>query len=53
MEKGLAGYITTQGGRHVAFAFYVGAMSGPKDEDTSEVAGQILGGMAAATYLNL
>jgi PBP4 family serine-type D-alanyl-D-alanine carboxypeptidase len=53
IEKGLAGYITTRGGRHVAFAFYAGAMRGPKDEDTGEVAGQILGGMAAATYLNL
>ena len=47
------GYITTRGGRHVAFAFYIGAMQGPKDEDTGSVAGQILGGMAAATYLNL
>jgi len=28
-------------------------MRGPKDEDTGEVAGQVLGGMAAATYLNL
>jgi hypothetical protein len=28
-------------------------MRGPKDEDTGEVAGQILGGMAAATYLTL
>jgi PBP4 family serine-type D-alanyl-D-alanine carboxypeptidase len=53
VEKGLAGYITTRGGRHVAFAFYIGAMRGPKDEDTGEVAGQILGAMAAATYLNL
>ncbi len=53
VEKGLAGYITTKGGRHVAFAFYIGAMNGPHDEDTGEVAGQILGGMAAATYLNL
>ncbi len=53
VEKGLAGYITTRGGRHVAFAFYIGAMNGPHDENTGEVAGQILGGMAAATYLNL
>ncbi|HET6277075.1 MAG TPA: D-alanyl-D-alanine carboxypeptidase/D-alanyl-D-alanine-endopeptidase [Candidatus Cybelea sp.] len=53
VEKGLAGYITTKGGRHVAFAFYIGAMNGPHDEDTGEVAGQILGGMAAATYLTL
>jgi|SRR5580700_2341660 PBP4 family serine-type D-alanyl-D-alanine carboxypeptidase len=53
VEKGLAGYITTRDGHHVAFAFYIGAMIGPHDEDTGEVAGQILGGMAAATYLNL
>lgn len=53
IEKGLAGYITTRGGHHVAFAFYIGAMRGPKNEDTGEVAGQILGAMAAATYTNL
>jgi PBP4 family serine-type D-alanyl-D-alanine carboxypeptidase len=53
IEKGLAGYITTRGGHHVAFAFYIGAMPGPHDEDTGEVAGQILGAMAAATYTQL
>jgi PBP4 family serine-type D-alanyl-D-alanine carboxypeptidase len=52
-EKGLAGYTTTRSGRHVAFAFYIGAMNGPHDEDTGHVAGEILGGMAAATYLSL
>jgi D-alanyl-D-alanine carboxypeptidase len=52
-EKGLAGYITTRGGRHVAFAFYLGAMNGPHGEDTGHVAGEVLGAMAAATYLNL
>jgi D-alanyl-D-alanine carboxypeptidase/D-alanyl-D-alanine-endopeptidase (penicillin-binding protein 4) len=52
-EKGLAGYTTTRSGRHVAFAFYIGAMNGAHDEDTGAVAGQILGGMAAATYLEL
>ncbi len=52
-EKGLAGYITTRGGRHVAFAFYIGAMNGPHDEDTGAVAGQILGAMATATYESL
>jgi PBP4 family serine-type D-alanyl-D-alanine carboxypeptidase len=52
IEKGLAGYITTRGGHHVAFAFYISAMPGPHDEDTGAVAGQILGAMAAATYLN-
>jgi D-alanyl-D-alanine carboxypeptidase len=53
VEKALAGYITTRGGHHVAFAFYIGAMNGPKGEDTGPVAGQILGAMAAETYLNL
>lgn len=53
VEKGLAGYITTRGGHHVAFAFYLSAMNGPHDEDTGHVAGEILGGMAAATYLSL
>lgn len=53
IEKGLAGYITTRGGRHVAFAFYISAMKGPHDEDTGTVAGQILGAMAAATYAAL
>ena len=53
IEKGLAGYTTTCSGRHVAFAFYLGAMNGPKDEDTGHVAGEILGGMAAATYQSL
>ncbi len=52
-EKGLAGYVTTRTGRHVAFAFYIGAMNGPHDEDTGVLAGQILGAMAAATYERL
>lgn len=53
IEKGLAGYITTRGGRHVAFAFYIGTMKGPHGEDTGPVAGQILGAMASATYERL
>jgi PBP4 family serine-type D-alanyl-D-alanine carboxypeptidase len=53
VEKGLAGYITTRHGRHVAFAFYISAMNGPHDEDTGSVAGQILGAMAGATYESL
>ncbi len=50
VEKALAGYVTTKQGRHIAFAFFISAMKGPHDEDTGEVAGQILGAMAAATY---
>jgi PBP4 family serine-type D-alanyl-D-alanine carboxypeptidase len=53
IEKGLAGYITTRRGRHVAFAFYISAMRGPVDENTGTIAGEILGAMAAATYENL
>jgi len=53
VEKGLAGYITTRGGRHVAFAFYISAMKGPHDEDTGAIAGQILGAMATATYASI
>jgi PBP4 family serine-type D-alanyl-D-alanine carboxypeptidase len=53
VEKGLAGYITTRGGRHVAFAFYISAMNGPHDEDTGALAGQILGAMASAVYEEL
>lgn len=53
VEKALVGYITTRGGHHVAFAFFIGAMNGLQGEDTGPVAGQILGAMAAATYLNL
>jgi PBP4 family serine-type D-alanyl-D-alanine carboxypeptidase len=52
-EKGLAGYTTTRSGRRVAFAFYIGAMNGPHDEDTGHVEGEILGGMATATYESL
>jgi D-alanyl-D-alanine carboxypeptidase/D-alanyl-D-alanine-endopeptidase (penicillin-binding protein 4) len=53
VEKGLAGYITTRNGHHVAFAFYLSAMLGPHDEETGAVAGQILGKMATATYESL
>ena len=53
VEKGLAGYITTRGGHHVAFAFYIGAMNGPHDEDTGAGRRADSRGMAAATYLSL
>ncbi|HEY1976539.1 MAG TPA: D-alanyl-D-alanine carboxypeptidase/D-alanyl-D-alanine-endopeptidase [Candidatus Baltobacteraceae bacterium] len=53
VEKGLAGYMTTRNGHHVAFAFYLSAMLGPHDEETTAVAGQILGAMASATYTSL
>lgn len=53
VEKGLAGYITTRGGHHIAFAFFISAILGHHGEDTGPVAGQILGGMAGATYTSL
>ena len=55
--KGLAGYITTSHGRHVAFAFYINRMEGKHSVDTSKdaahTAGEFLGSMATATYLTL
>jgi D-alanyl-D-alanine carboxypeptidase/D-alanyl-D-alanine-endopeptidase (penicillin-binding protein 4) len=53
ISKGLAGYLTTSHGRHVAFAFYLDHIEGPANEDTGHVAGEILGSMATATYTNL
>jgi len=53
ISKGLAGYLTTSHGRHVAFAFYLDHIEGPANEDTGNVAGEILGSMATATYTNL
>lgn len=53
VTKGLAGYLTTSNGRHLAFAFYLGAFKGPHAEDTGSVAGQILGAMANAAYVGL
>lgn len=53
VTKGLAGYVTTSHGRHLAFAFYIGPFKGPHDEDTESVAGQILGAMANAAYVSL
>jgi D-alanyl-D-alanine carboxypeptidase/D-alanyl-D-alanine-endopeptidase (penicillin-binding protein 4) len=54
VEKGLAGFMTTKRGHHVAFAFYTSAMQGKSEqENTGNVAGQILGAMATATYTSL
>lgn len=55
--KGLAGYMTTHSGHHVAFAFYINRMSGKNsiydDKDATHAAGELLGQMATATYLSL
>lgn len=49
--KGLAGYITTADGRHLAFAAYVNNVSVSTDPDAvTQVVGQALGEIAAAAY---
>ncbi len=49
--KGLAGYMTTASGRHIAFCFYLNNLAVPHGQDASRVAGQINGALATATYL--
>jgi D-alanyl-D-alanine carboxypeptidase/D-alanyl-D-alanine-endopeptidase (penicillin-binding protein 4) len=53
ISKGLAGFMTTSHGRHVAIAFYLDHIEGPANEDTGHVAGEILGSFATATYEQL
>lgn len=50
--KGLAGYLETTKGEHLAFAFYVNMVSVPKDdpEAMQKVAGEALGEIATAAY---
>jgi D-alanyl-D-alanine carboxypeptidase/D-alanyl-D-alanine-endopeptidase (penicillin-binding protein 4) len=48
--KGLAGYMTTASGRHVAFCFYINNLAVPHGKDAAHVAGEILGELATATY---
>ncbi len=49
--KGLAGYMTTASGRHVAFCFYLNNLAVPHGQDSSRVAGQINGALATAAHL--
>ena len=49
--KGLAGYMTTASGRHIAFCFYLNNLAVAHGQDSSRVAGQINGALATATYL--
>lgn len=49
--KGLAGYMTTRSGRHIAFCFYLNNLAVPHGQDAAHVAGEILGELATATYL--
>jgi PBP4 family serine-type D-alanyl-D-alanine carboxypeptidase len=55
--KGLAGYMTTRSGHHVAFAFYINRSSGKgsiyDDKDIAHANGELLGAMATATWLSL
>ena len=50
--KGLAGYMTTPDGRHLAFAAYANRVSLPMDDPDSaqNIAGQALGEIAGAIY---
>ncbi|MGA2760431.1 MAG: D-alanyl-D-alanine carboxypeptidase/D-alanyl-D-alanine-endopeptidase [Candidatus Cybelea sp.] len=54
VTKGLAGYVTTRHGRHIAFAFYINRMAGKGSADSSRdaahYAGQTLGEMASDVY---
>jgi D-alanyl-D-alanine carboxypeptidase/D-alanyl-D-alanine-endopeptidase (penicillin-binding protein 4) len=49
--KGLAGYMTTASGRHIAFCYYINNLAVPHGQDASRVSGQINGALATATYL--
>ncbi len=49
--KGLAGYMTTRKGEHLAFAIYVNNVSVPTERDAvKKITGQALGEIAAAAY---
>ena len=55
--KGLAGYMTTRSGHHVAFAFYINRTSGSFSiydaKDIAHQNGELLGAMATAAWLSL
>jgi len=49
--KGLAGYMTTKKGEHLAFAIYINNVSVPADRDAAKtIVGQAVGEIAAAAY---
>lgn len=49
--KGLAGYLTTADGKHLAFAIYANRVSVPNtDNSITRIVGQALGEIAAAAY---
>ena len=51
VAKGLAGYVTTRRGHHVAFCIYIGNAVYPNGVDGSDEAGQLNGAIANAIYL--
>lgn len=48
--KGLAGYMTTRTGRHLAFCLYVNNVVSPPHTDGAHLAGEALGAIASAIY---
>jgi D-alanyl-D-alanine carboxypeptidase/D-alanyl-D-alanine-endopeptidase (penicillin-binding protein 4) len=57
VTKGLAGFVTTSHGRHVAFAFYINRMAGTQSidqqKDAAHYAGETLGEMSSDVYNDL
>lgn len=51
--KGLAGYMTTRSGRHLAFCLYLNNYSDRPSDDVMLATGQVLGEIANAGYLDL
>jgi D-alanyl-D-alanine carboxypeptidase/D-alanyl-D-alanine-endopeptidase (penicillin-binding protein 4) len=48
--KGLAGYVTSRHGRHIAFAVYVNNVDVKNEDAVTSVAGQAMGELAALAY---
>lgn len=48
--KGLAGYMTTRSGRHLAFCLYMNNLVSPPGTDGVHLAGEALGAIASAIY---
>jgi PBP4 family serine-type D-alanyl-D-alanine carboxypeptidase len=51
-DKGLAGYVTTRSGKHVAFCLYINNVDLGHGVDGETVLGELLGKIATAIYLN-
>jgi D-alanyl-D-alanine carboxypeptidase/D-alanyl-D-alanine-endopeptidase (penicillin-binding protein 4) len=51
--KGLAGYMTSRSGRHIAFCIYVNNYGARPNDDVAQAAGQIAGEIANDGYLDL